>query len=499
MLFKSLIEKIKEALRGMGLISNIKSVSELTDLPVDDSFYQQIEMWKKLYQGYYPEWHDVRYTTLDGQKTRRMNSLNMPKVMAQELATLVFNERCELSLSDEGLDEFIAGVLNHNNFYRRFQYYLEYMFALGGIVLKPYFDNGKIKIAYVTADCMIPISWDNKGIREAIFPNQIKRGRKTYTHLEWHVWEDGLYVVKNELYESENSGELGKRVPLSTLYPDLDEVVPMEGITRPLFVYISPNTANHLDINSPLGVPIYAHAMDTVHALDVAFDSFEREFRLGKRRIIVPASAIRVVPDENGVMRRYFDANDEVYEAMNIGDMDYNKIVDNTVELRVEEHISAINALLNMLSMQVGFSAGTFSFDGQGVKTATEVVSENSKTFRTKQSHEIVIEEALSDLVEVIVQLAELYEIYDAPDEWDLKVTFDDSIAEDKTAEVDREITLVASGLQSKLRALMKIHGLTEESARELLQEIQEENKVATIESVDFFGGTSLDGNSLGQ
>ena len=499
MLFKSLIKKIKEALRGMGLISNIKSVSELTDLPVDDSFYQQIEMWKKLYQGYYPEWHDVRYTTLDGQKTRRMNSLNMPKVMAQELATLIFNERCELSLSDEGLDEFIAEVLDHNKFYRRFQYYLEYMFALGGIVLKPYFDNGKIKIAYVTADCMIPISWDNKGIREAIFPNQIKRGRKTYTHLEWHVWEDGLYVVKNELYESENSSELGKRVPLSTLYPDLDEVVPMEGITRPLFVYISPNTANHLDINSPLGVPIYAHAMDTVHALDVAFDSFEREFRLGKRRIIVPASAIRVVPDENGVMRRYFDANDEVYEAMNIGDMDYNKIVDNSVELRVEEHISAINALLNMLSMQVGFSAGTFSFDGQGVKTATEVVSENSKTFRTKQSHEIVIEEALSDLVEVIVQLAELYEIYDAPDEWDLKVTFDDSIAEDKTAEVDREITLVASGLQSKLRALMKIHGLTEESARELLQEIQEENKVATIESVDFFGGTSLDRSSLGQ
>src|SRR5690606_9422586 len=153
---------------------------------------------------------------------------------------------------------------------------------------------------------------------------------------------------------------------------------PMEGITRPLFVYISPNTANHLDINSPLGVPIYAHAMDTVQALDVAFDSFEREFRLGKRRIIVPASAIRVVPDENGVRRRYFDANDEVYEAMNIGGIDSEKIVDNTVELRVEEHISAINALLNMLSIQVGFSAGTFTCDGQGVKTAKDEASQNS-------------------------------------------------------------------------------------------------------------------------
>ena len=105
----------------------------------------------------------------------------------------------------------------------------------------------------------------------------------------------------------------------------------------------------------------------------------------------------------------------------------------------------------------------------------------------------------MSDLIDVIVQLAELYEIYNAPDEWELTVTFDDSIAEDKTAEVEREITLVASGLQSKLRALMKIHGLTEESARELLQEINEEGRTATAESVDFFGGTSLDQNSLGQ
>src|SRR5690606_2917553 len=140
-------------------------------------------------------------------------------------------------------NEFIAEVLDYNKFYRRFQYHLEYMFALGGMVLKPYFDDGKIKIAYVTADCIIPISWDNGGIREAIFPNQISRGKKTYTQLEWHVWEDGLYVVKNELYVTENSGELGKKIPLSTLYPDLDEIVPMERITRPLFVYISPNTA----------------------------------------------------------------------------------------------------------------------------------------------------------------------------------------------------------------------------------------------------------------
>jgi D-alanine-D-alanine ligase-like ATP-grasp enzyme len=52
---------------------------------------------------------------------------------------------------------------------------------------------------------------------------------------------------------------------------------------------------------------------------------------------------------------------------------------DISVELRVEEHVAALNALLSILCLQIGFSANTFSFDEHqgGIKTATEVVSEN--------------------------------------------------------------------------------------------------------------------------
>lgn len=75
---------------------------------------------------------------------------------------------------------------------------------------------------------------------------------------------------------------------------------------------------------------------------------------------------------------------------MDIGDMDNSKIADISVEIRVEEHVSAINALLNILAMQIGFSSGAFTFDGTGVKTATEVVSEQSETFRTKKTMKIM-------------------------------------------------------------------------------------------------------------
>ncbi|MDR4139191.1 phage portal protein, partial [Bacillus cereus] len=139
----------------------------------------------------------------------------------------------------------------------------------------------------------------------------------------------------------------------------------------------------------------------TLQELDVAFDSFEREFRLGKKRIIVSTSAVKTIVDPmTGEMRRYFDANDEAYESLELG-MDSGAVKEISFELRVEEHVSAINALLNILSMQTGFSTGSFTFDSEGLKTATEVVSQNSKTYRTRNGHVTIIEEALKDLITV--------------------------------------------------------------------------------------------------
>ncbi|WP_242227178.1 phage portal protein [Bacillus cereus group sp. BfR-BA-01315] len=494
-MFGNIVAKVRGWLYKLGLIRGIKKISDKKDIPVNEESYKHIDMWKALYSGHYDDWHNVKYHTIEGQKSRTMASLNMAKVISQEMATLIFNEKCSINISDDTLSDNIKNVLDENNFIKEFQRYLEYNFALGGMVIKVYWDEG-IKLSYVTADCFIPIAWDNKHITEGVFVNEISKGDKKYTLLEWHVVEVGdegkEYVIKNELYESKNQGDLGVKVPLETLYPDLEERVGIKDLSKPTFVYFKPNTANNLDMSSPLGISIYANALGTLKSLDIAFDSFQREFVLGKKRIIVPDMAIRTVVDSNtGAMLRYFDANDEVYQAFQLGD-NTNQIQDISVELRVEEHAAAINALLNYLSSQVGLSAGTFSFDGQGVKTATEVVSENSKTFRTKQSHETVIEDGIRDLVDIIIEIAALYDEFESTDDYEVTVTFDDSIAEDQTAEINKQILLVTNNLTTKKKAIMKIHGVSEEEATQMLEEITEENRMALPENVDFFG---LEGN----
>jgi A118 family predicted phage portal protein len=489
-MFKNMLARIRQVMYRMGLIKGIKKLADHKDIQINEEFYKNIANWKALYKGYFSEWHEISYTTIAGTKKRRMASLNMPKVVSQELATLIFNERCEINISDKTLSENVHDVFKNNNFVKKFQDYLEFMFAMGGKVIKPYVEDGKLKLSYITADCFIPISWDHNTIREAVFPNEfIKKGKK-YIHLEWHLWEGDTYLIRNEVYQSNHGEELGVKVPLKQFFPNLEEEVRITNYKRPGFVYFKPNTANNLDTASPLGISIFANALDTLHSLDTAFDSYQREFKLGKKRILVPESAIKTVVDpETGQMHRYFDAEDEVYQALSFSDMDANKIADISATLRVEEHISAINSLLNILAMQIGFSSGAFTFDGQGVKTATEVVSENSKTFRTKQSHENLIEAGIQELVECIIQVAELYQLFSRPvGDYEVTVAFDDSIAEDQSAEINKQVQLVSNGLTSKKKAIMKIHGFSEEEAEQLLKEIREDNATATAEAIDFFG-----------
>ncbi|MEG0260852.1 MAG: phage portal protein [Lysinibacillus sp.] len=475
-MFEKTIGWMKGVMAKMGLIKRLEQVTDHKKVSLSETYYNNILKWRSLHQGYYSDIHDVKYKTIEGPQQRQMATLNMPKSAAQELATLIFNERCEISVSDKGYNDFIQGVFKDNGFNGNFQQYLEFMFAQGGMVIKPYVADGKLKLSYVTADCFLPISWTNSRISEGVFVSEIHKQGKKYTHLEWHTFEGDKYIIKNELYESTHGQDLGTKVSLNILFKGLAEIVSLDDVTRPLFAYFKPNLANNIDSTVPLGISVYTNAYDTLKSLDIAFDSFQREFRLGRKRIIVPAHMVKTVIDpSDNQPKRYFDSTDETYEALNDGNMDSDKIHEINVTLRVTEHIDAINALLNIFAMQIGFSAGTFTFNGVSMKTATEVVSENSKTFRTKQSHENVIEQGLTDLIECIGVVAQLYSLHKPPTKYDVTVTFDDSIAQDRISDINEQILLVSGGLQSKVRAIMKIHGLDDTEAIKLLAEIKQE------------------------
>lgn len=511
---------MQKTIADTGLAREYKSVFDLGGIPSFQQFYDfGIFIWKLLWKGYYKPWHYIPAPTIaDPDAKRIMSRMGMAKAVCAEMAGLVWGEECNVNVSINGrestdenpdpLNGFVKKVLTKNAFREKMQESIEEGLALGGAALKTWAESRhdadgneipetrKIMIGYAMADQFVPTSWDNAQVTEGVFVSRIAKDGYYYTRLEWHKWNGLTYVISNELYRSQiqkgktpdqSQDILGIRYPLAEIYPYLDEVteVPVE---ESLFSYWRTPIANNLDDNSPLGISIYGNALDTLRSLDVCYDSFDREFRLGKKRIIVPARAVRSVVDPiSGKLVRYFDANDETYEALASDTPDDLKITDNSVELRVEEHVAAINAFLSILCMQVGFSAGTFTFDQHtGLKTATEVVSENSKTYKTIKTIQNQLRPAIEHLVRNIIDVAILYEMdHDgqrienlvAPG-YNVTITFDDGVTQDRQTNLNEGVMLVGAGLLSKYTFMTDPkygQGLTPEQAQEELDRIKAE------------------------
>lgn len=519
---------MQRAAANTGLGKEYKTIFEIQGVPAFGQFYfYGIFVWKWLWKGLYKPWHIIHAPTIKNPENKReLYRMNMSKAVCAELAGLVWGEECTVDVSMKGntadvdpLNDFVQSVFDANCFHQKMQESIEQGLALGGGALKTWAeirhdekgneipDSRKLMIGYAMADQFVPLSWDNAKVTEGVFISRIAKNGWYYTRLEWHKWTGQTYIITNELYRSQitqgktaddSQDILGIRYPLAEIYPYLEEetVVPVDDS---LFTYWRTPIANNIDDNSPLGVSIYANALETLHALDICYDSFVREFRLGKKRIIVPASAVRTVADpQTGELLRYFDASDETYEALASDTPDDLKITDNSVSLRVEEHVKAINAFLSILCMQVGFSAGTFTFDeNTGLKTATEVVSENSKTYKTIKTIQNQLRPAIEHLVKNIIDVAVLYEVQHngksveslAAGGYEVKVTFDDGVTQDRQTNINEGVMLVGAGLLSKLTFLTNPKygiGLTEEDAQKELDRIKAETP-ANVNALDIF------------
>ena len=527
-----------------GIAREFKDIFELGGVPAFSQFYYYgVFIWKYLYRGLYKPWHVVPVTAVGAKpgQTRQLFRLNTAKAVSAELASLVWGEECQFSVSTDGWDEkvnedgvvtnpdplkgFIDDVLRKNAFGEKLQELIEQGMALGGAAIKVWHDvrrdregneipdSGAIRLGYCMADQFVPIAWDNAQITEGVFISRRARKGWYYTRLEWHRWDGETYTITNELYKADmqrganadSQDILGIRCPLAEmaeLYPGLEPetVVPVE---ESLFSYFRTPIANNIDDNSPLGVSIYANALETLHAIDICYDSFVTEFRLGRKKIIVPARFLRAVTDpQTGRQVRYFDPTDETY--VGVADDDGTAGVhDISVELRVEEHVAALNALLSILCLQIGFSANTFSFDEHqgGIKTATEVVSENSKTYKTIKTVQNQLQPMLEHVVRNIIDVAVLYGMQWqgqsveslAAGGYEVKITFDDGVTQDRQTNLNEGVMLVNSGLLSKFTFLTDRkygQGMTEKDALAELERIRQEKQQNIDETqVRLFGG----------
>lgn len=481
-----------------------ESLTNITDHPkiaVSIAEYDRIRESLKYFAGKYPL---IKYTDSNGTPQKRaFNHLPIARTASKKIASLVFNEQAEIKVDDATADKFIQEQLNNDRFTKNFERYLESCLALGGLAMRPYIDGEQVRVSFVQAPVFLPLQSNTQDVSSAAIVTKTLKteGQKTkyYSLIEFHEWTKDSYTITNELYESESKTRIGQRVPLSMLYEDLEETVTLNGLTRPLFTYLKPPGMNNKDINSPLGLSIFDNAKTTMDFINTTYDEFMWEVKMGQRRVAVPTQMIKTEYDTNGekvTVKREFETGHNVYEQFDSGDMDKGiGITDLTTDIRSDDYIKAINKGLSLFEMQLGVSAGMFSFDGKSMKTATEVVSEQSDTYQMRNSIATLVEQSLKELVISILELAKVYNLYtgEIPTMDEISVDLDDGVFTDRNAEFDYWSKMVASGFAPKVMAIEKTLNVTEEQAQEIYQAINDETMVSadsfrTDEEVDIYG-----------
>ena len=456
----------------------------------NDKMRKMQQLWMSWYRGEAIDkahLYTVRYQDKPVVCERRR--LGMAKVVCEDFGSLLINEHVQINC--DGFDE-LPNILSDNEFYTRMNRLAEITMATGtGAVVEFIDETGTPTIDYIRAEMVHPLSWDGDRVDECAFCSKKTVAREDGTteeicYVQIHRKTAGGWQIENHWLKS-NGDELPLPDGLAALSPNSPV---------PLFQLVRPNTINTADIDSPLGASVFADAQEQLIDCDIIWDSYINEYVLGKKRLLMPLELTQLLvqhtaansafagdatEQEKLLMQPVFDPSDTLIYTYSAKDGD--KPIELDMKLRVDEHDKGLQRAIDLLSKKCGLGMGRYQIDGGGVKTATEVISEKSDLYQSLKRHEKPFGDAIVGMVKALAFLV-------GKTAEDITVKFDDSIIEDAAATLDRQIKMVNNGLQSKLRAMMAVHGITEDEAQKRLEEIAAEEKVsADAAEQAMFGG----------
>lgn len=443
-------------------------------------FYSLIDEWGEWYKGNVKTFHT--YRVFNGQKSVKCKryTMNMGKKVSEDWANLLVNEKVVITLEGKKEQEFFDRVCRENNFYIKANEMQELKAALGTVAFVPRASGvgvavdtgdvvpgiGNVKIDYVTAGSIIPLSWENGIVKECAFVGHKVNGKDKFLYLQIHrIDEGGLYVIENLAFYNNN----GNMSPATLEEAGMHDIPPVvnTGSAKRQFVIDRMNIANNVDVSLPMGVAVFANAIDQLKGVDVAYDSYVNEFILGKKRIMVKPEATKSLDGDP-----FFDENDLTFYLLPEDAQGGDVIKEIDMKLRTSEHNVGIQDALNALSSKCGFGENHYRFDRGSVATATQIISENSTMFRTIKKHEIILEDVLKELCRIILRLGNIVE-GGLNEDVEISIDFDDSIIEDKETEFNRDSRMVSMGIMNAWEFRAKWMNEDEKTAKAALPQME--------------------------
>lgn len=422
-----------------------------------------------------------------------IRTINFAKSVCSEtarLATLAIGITIEGSARAEWLQKQIDAV------YFRLRDWTEYACAYGTVFLKP---NGDSLDLFTPKDILL-VEYDNLGVKGIIFKDTYTDQDRFYTRLEYHRFVETTegetttypYYISNRAYVSRAAEDIGDPIPLSkTKWAGMiDDTPPIlkangERLDGPMFGILRMPAANNVDIEIPLGLPVFAEAIEELKDLDVAYSRNAGEIWDSQK--IILADDRLLMPDGQKLTGRASDAMKAQRKAMGLPRYVKNVFGDDAKEfyeeinpqLNTDARLSGINALLSQIGYKCGFSNGYFVFNEKtGMVTATQVESDDRRTIQLIKDVRDKLENALDGAVYALSVYADLYGL--AP-VGTYKITYDfGDITYNREEDRARWWQYVMQGKVPAWMYFQKFEGMSEEDAKAMVEEAtpKEDNKL---------------------
>lgn len=453
-MINGLISKIKGWWHKMFDYGKIARDFDL-DMQTSKEVLDAIQEWSKIYNGNEP-WCDSETI-----------SLHVAKTISEKVSEAVVVEY-KSTCSEQYINKIYQRFLN------KIQTNTELMIGKSCIFFKPYYSNGKININVIQADKFIPVKFTDDGeLLAFIVIDQIIDEKKIYSRLEYNELIGETLTIKNIAYKGSTNGVVFEsKINLTDVdkWKDITSEQTITGLERVLGGFATMPNVNSLDNSSPVGVPIYYNAIETLKQIDKQFSRTIWEYEGSELALDVDESLLETDKHGNTIYPKGKKRLFRKFIFDEVKDKSYNIF---NPQIRDSSLFNGLNELLRQAEVQCHLEHGTLCKADISPKTAQEIKQMKQSYYITVSNIQKTMQQALDDLIYGIYVLCKLYGIpvmtnYTVEHDWD------DSILVDKESSRNQALIERNNKITSDVQYIMDTKGYKEEEAIEFVKKQME-------------------------
>ena len=461
---------------------------------ISAEYYKKIDLWLDWWRGYFKPFHHFKHNNGKQNIDRDLYTLKMGKKVCEDWASILLNSKTKIVIEDKNANIFVqgeketSGILGANCFWTQANRLVEKAFATGtgavvvhvqnvktdgsGIQISP---KAKIKLNYISADMIIPISVDNGKITEAAFASEFTEKGKRFLKLETHLLDkSGNYVIKYYRFKADNNTLEEEKLP-QDMVSEFNT-----GCDVPWYSIIEPNIENDAPDNNGLGISVLHGAIDELKAVDLCFNNFCSDFYLGQKKVFMEKALVEM--NEDGTEIAPDDVHQQLFTYINFPmdkDSDGKKFIQEfNPALRVEENTKGVQSALDYLSFKCGLGNKHYQFNGATAVTATQYTGDRQDLIQNAHKHYIVVEEFLLSLVRAVLHVGKHIVGAEFDEDTGVEIVFDKSVIIDEKAERLQDLQEVRDGIQAPWEFRVKYYCEEKDTAKKMINEIRDSQQV---------------------